>query len=191
EFVPRRRVADFNALVAEIEFQIFAGVGFLLAVAEGAIERIAGFRFAPFFLVPNFRRGRIRWPQLRAMLGFDHVAFDWRLEHARARAGGADRARRLRFALGRLWSHFTHSRGYRVGVEHMAASRALESRCIVGQDPFINPIAGVATGALNFDHSPTSHPADQIITRQWVAHLLCAPRETHPAATPRSAVQCG
>ena len=53
EFVLRRRVADFIALVAEIEFQVFAGVGFLLAVAEGAIERIAGFQFAPLFLVSS------------------------------------------------------------------------------------------------------------------------------------------
>src|ERR1019366_4560477 len=49
ELVLRRRVAAFIALVAEIEFQIFAGVGFLLTVAEGAIERIVGFRFVPYF----------------------------------------------------------------------------------------------------------------------------------------------
>ncbi len=143
------------------------------------------------WLNANLRFGRIRWPRLRAMLAFDYVAFDWRLEHACARPRRADRARRLRFTLDRLWSRFAHSWRYRVSVEHMAASRALEGRCIVGQDPFINPIAGVATGALNFDHSPTSHPAHEIITRQRVPHLLCAPRRTFSTATPRSVVQCG
>ena len=136
------RVADFIALVAEIEFQIFAGVGFLLAVAEGAIERIVGFQFVPVFsrvdlagspvgafagaagilrskgsrcselrsLDANFRlrRGFVG-RGVRAMLAFDYVAFDRRLERACARPRGADRARRLRFTLGRLWSRFAHS----------------------------------------------------------------------------------
>ena len=61
ELMLRRRVADFTALIAEIEFQIFAGVGFLIAVAEGAIKRIVGFRFIARFLFSNFglsgRRG--------------------------------------------------------------------------------------------------------------------------------------
>src|SRR5260370_34046489 len=39
DFMLRRRVANFTALVAEIESQIFSGIGFLLAVAEAAIER--------------------------------------------------------------------------------------------------------------------------------------------------------
>jgi hypothetical protein len=73
----------------------------------------------------------------------------------------------------------------------MAASRALESRCIVGQDPLINPVAGMATGALNFDHSPTSHPAQKIITRRVLAHLLGASRRTDSAAMPRRVIQCG
>ena len=149
-----RRVADFTALVAEIESQIFAGVGFLIAVAKRAIERIVGFRFIVRFLFSILaligRRGRLRlfhglarlfgleswcarfglrrnrlprglarllgfeslraslrlWrdgrPHLAANLALDDVAFDRRLERARTRSRGANRARRLRFALWRL-----------------------------------------------------------------------------------------
>ena len=46
ELVLWRRVATLSALVAEIELQIFSGVGLLIAVAKGAIERIVGFRFS-------------------------------------------------------------------------------------------------------------------------------------------------
>jgi len=220
EFVLGRRVGDFTALVAEIESQVFSVVGLLLTAAERTIEWIVGVRLLPNFpgasgfiarwlghlaldrcalrrfrrLNPpnrNLRRGRDRSPQFCAMLALDYVALDRRLEGARARPRGANRARLLRFILGGFRSHFTHFRRHRIRVEHVAASRALEGRCIVGQDPFIDPIAGVATGALNFDHSTTSHPADEIITRQWVAHLLCAPRNADSAAIPRSVGRCG
>ncbi len=220
-----RRFAGCIALVAEIEFQVFSGVGLLLAVAEGTIERIVGFQFVAVFLGSifglvcrlicrrlghallerlalvrirsldwfdaNFRLGRRYWPQLRAMLAFDYVAFDRGLERAWARPRRADRTRRPRFTLGRLWSRPARSCRHRIRVEHVAASRALEGRCIVGQDPLIDPIAGVATGALNLDHSTTSHPQQKIITRQRVAHLFCPPRKPHSAAMPQSVVRCG
>ena len=111
-------------------------------------------------------RGSATW------LALDYVAFDRRFERARPRPRGANRARLGCDSLsGASRSRFAHFRGHRVGVEHMAASRALEGRCIVGQDPLVNSIPGVATGALNFDHSPASHPAQKIIIRQGVAHL--------------------
>ena len=194
-----RRIGDLTALVAEIESQIFAGVRFLIAVAESAIERIVGFRFirpALASILGRLWRGRrlrrlnglARWrwlSRLRADLRLrrearprlctlDDVALDRRLERTRTRSRGPNRSRRLRLVLGRWRRRFAHFRRHRIGVEHMAASRALESRCIVGQDPLVNPIAGVATGALNFDHTPTSHPAQKIITRRWLAHLRSA-----------------
>src|SRR5208282_6473694 len=151
---------------------------FLFAIAEGTIEPIVGFRFMPIFLGPSFRliAGRLGhralnghrvrwldanlrlrrdgWPQLRAVRALDDVAFHLGFERAWPRPRGADRARGLRFTLGRLWSRFAQFCGCRVRVEDVAASRALKGRRIVGQDPLVNPVAGVATGALNFYHSP-------------------------------------
>ena len=129
DFVIRRRVRDFTALVAEIESQIFSGIGFRFAVSEAAIERIVGLRFLPDFLVStlradralplesgarlrllllgfrwlgaNFRPGRNR--SIRDSARVDDVAFYRGLESARARARGTNRARRLRFTLGLRW----------------------------------------------------------------------------------------
>jgi hypothetical protein len=225
ELMLGRRVPDFTALVAEIESQIFAGIGFLIAVAEGAIKRIVGFRFITRFLFSIFglssrsRRRckplarllgleslRTRFRSLRASLGLgwrgcsqrprlgdrlalDDAAFDRRFECARTRSRGANRARRLRFALWLLrtgWllrHHFANSCRRRVRVEHMAASRALKRRSIVGQDPLIDTVAGVATGALNFDHSSASPLAPQIIILPWCTHLFRTSR--------RSVMRCG
>jgi hypothetical protein len=135
------------------------------------------------FLNPSRWFGRNSRTRITAMLALDDVAFDRGLEPARTGPRGTERARLLRFILGRWRSRFAHFRGHRVGIEHVAASRALEGRCIVRQDALVDPITGVATGALNFDHSPTSHPAQKIIIRRRVAHLL--------TATSRSPAQCG
>jgi hypothetical protein len=130
-----------------------------------------------------------RVPHLAARLALDDVAFDRRLECARSRSRGTNRARRLRFALWllrTLWllrRRFANSCRHRVRIEHVAASRALEGRSIVGQDPLIDTVAGVATGALNFDHSSTSPPARQIITLPWRTHLF--------GTSWRSVMRCG
>ena len=81
ELALRRRVGDFIALVAEIESQIFSGVGFLIAVAEGAIERIVGVRFVAGFLVSIFGLAAARRRRAAS------VRFRW--------IDGARRSRRL------------------------------------------------------------------------------------------------
>jgi hypothetical protein len=223
ELMLGRRVADFTPLVAEIESQIFASIGFLIAVSEGTIKRIVGFWFIARFLFSIFglssrsRRRRCRplarllrleslrtrFRSLRASLGLgcyrlprlgdglalDDAAFDRRLECARTRSRGLNRARRLRFVLwllrtGRLLRRrFANSCRHRVRAEYVAASRALEGRSIVGQDPLIDSVAGVATGALNFDHSSTTSPGRQIIILPRRKHLFRAAR--------RSVMRCG
>jgi hypothetical protein len=44
----------------------------------------------------------------------------------------------------------------------MTAARTLEGRRLFRENPLIDPIAGVATGTLDFDHFPTSQPQQKI-----------------------------
>jgi hypothetical protein len=183
-----RTVAELVAFIVEIESKIFAGVSFLLAVAEGPIERVIGFQFVP---TVTLGCGGL-WNSMFEMLvgGFRLVdvarALDWRrdclanhaaLLHrrcwrcARARTRGPDCLRELRVIRSRLRSGGTDFCGNRIRIEHVAASRTLEGRRIVGQDPLVNPIPGMTTGTLNFYHSPTSQPARKIIIPHKTKHL--------------------
>jgi hypothetical protein len=192
----RRRIDDFVAVVAKNEFQAFARVGLLFAITERTVERIVS-RFALRLRSRRFRLGRrnaflrdgrglldvftpIRGRQLyrpgtnlgrRPRIDSLNGALDWRLERTRRRPRTAHGTRRLRYAFDRLRSRFAYPRRHRVGAEHMAASRALEGRCIVWQHPLVNAIAGVAASALNFYHLPTSRPLSTTIIRHKVAHL--------------------
>ena len=91
ELMLGRRVTDFTALIAEIESQIFAGIGFLIPVAEGAIKRIVGFWFITRFLFSIFglssRSGRRRCRPLARLLGLESLRTRFRSLHASLRLG--------------------------------------------------------------------------------------------------------
>ena len=90
ELMLRRRVADFIALIAEIESQIFAGIGFLIPVAEGAIERIVGFWFITRFLFSIFGlsgRSGCGGAAARAVLVLESLRTRFRSLHASLRLG--------------------------------------------------------------------------------------------------------
>ena len=189
---PHSRVSEFVALIAEIEFEILSGVGFLLTIAERAIERMLGFQFLAGFSIS--RSGMIGWRrsccgcsscsggrlelgrELPAGRGRDSsraprcgVRSGGRGALARGRAGRIVRG--LRISLDGLGGGSARFCGKRIRVEHMAASRTLEGRRVVGQHPLVDPIAGMTTRALNFDHRPSSQPAQEIIIRERIAHL--------------------
>jgi len=190
-------VSDFVALIAEIEPEIFTGVSFLV-VAKIAIERVIRFQLVPTITLGN---GGLWNPMVDMLFhGFKllHVAraLDWRGEvrfrgshggrdglahlatpfwrrrgHCYSRTSGTERLRRLRVSLCGCGSRSTGFRGKRVRVEDMAASRTLEGRRIVGKHPLVNPVTGMTTSTLNFDHSPTSQPGRKIIIPRKTTHL--------------------
>jgi hypothetical protein len=190
-------VSDFAAFIAEIEPEILSGVGFLLAITKSAIERMIGFQFALMDtlgcarlwdrmvdkLFPGFNLLRIfftlgrrleltfRDSRGRDCLAHHNAGFCRRAGRARTLTRRAEHLRRLRVSLGGLGSGGTHFRGKGICVEHVAASRTLEGRRVVGQHPLVNPIAGMATSALNFDHRPTSQAATKNITPGKTAQL--------------------
>lgn len=116
-----------------------------------------------------------RWSRFRRRSGPWYIGPS--RDRARSRAGFLLRAlaflrRRRTFATARL------------GAEHVTASRTLESRGILGQYPFVDPVAGVTTGALNLDHcrSPSSaeNASINMIVSQRAEHnpqLLQTPRQ--------------
>jgi hypothetical protein len=188
DFMLVARSVESLIFAAEIELQVLAGIRLLLAISETppetSVERMLVRNILErscideltFFdrRLCRFLNRRLFGTRLsvahRSILRLGRVGrLDSGLQRACALA--LWRSNRL-FGFGLVdWcSGFTYFGANRVRIEYVAASRTLEGRCLVRQNPLVNPVAGVTTSALDLYHRHASPPGKKISTPKAHAH---------------------